>query len=453
MKKYIFLLNFFIGYCSTAQNASHTWDSIKSQTIPLVAPAFQSQFNAPHIQPLTDYGWEDGAQVSGDGLHLYALYSPSDLFSWTTFFSTHTQLPLCDLLGNMDYRRPYANDYGMDFTTNSFGCDSFANIDILYAHRNSVNDSFATWQLSGIARPGAIEGSPAPLFSETNPNALDLFMFSGNGDLWMIGNTTPNATRLPTPINPVTNEFSADNAFVERINGDTIILVYEKYTDASVRTFMTTISTNLGSTWNTPQAITTITNNLGHIEHPCLYKDNVNQWWLYFSIDYSSIVRAHQTVAGNWDSWSTPETIITKGNAISIGEPTVTKNGDISFVVAYMNTATNDTTDVYDLDPWILPSKSLTGVNTISNNLIQLNAYPSPFSKELTIEFILHQDSKVDITITTIAGEVVQQLMTNEKRNTGNNTIKFENEHLIPGVYICSIKTENSISRKLIVKQ
>ncbi len=120
-----------------------------------------------------------------------------------------------------------------------------------------------------------------------------------------------------------------------------------------------------------------------------------------------------------------------------------------------MNTTTNDTADVYDLDPWILPSKSLTGINTfiVNENTLQLNVYPSPFSKELTIDFTLTHDSKVDITITSITGEVVQQLMFNEKKNTGTNKIKFENEHLVPGVYICSVKTENSISRKLVVKQ
>lgn len=463
MKKHLLIIGYLLSLyqLSFAQNASYLWDSIKNQTQPLVAPAFQSEYTTPHKQTLASYGWEDGLQISKDGLHLYALYSPSDLVSWNSFFTNHTQLPICDLLGNMNYMRPYANSYGMDFTTNGFGCDSFANIDILYAHRNTTSDNFSNWQLSGIARAGAIEGSPSPLFSETNANLLDLFMFTGNGDIWMISNTTANpnginnAIRLPSPINPSTNEFSADNAFIERIHNDTIILVYEKYTDASVRTFMYCISNDLGQTWETPQAITTITNALGHIEHPCIYKDANSGWWLYFSIDYSSIVRAHQTIAGNWDSWGTPETIITKGNAVSIGEPTVTSNGDISFALGYINTPLGDTTDVYDLDPWILPHQTTTAIATVNANekLLDINVYPVPFSEEITIEFNLPTSSEVSVELITLTGQQAAAFILHEARKAGANILKYSCNNLLPGTYICCVKTANQVIRKLIVKQ
>ena len=285
MKKYTILFLFFIltTTCTKSQNPQLVWDSIKGNTMPVISLSFQNQFDEPYKQPLADYGWEDGLGISPDGLNLYALYSPMDLISWHSFFTTHLQLPFCNLLGNMSYVRPYANTYGMDLVTNNFGCDSFANIDILYSHRNSINDSFNTWQLSGIARGGAIEGGPAPLFSLTNPSLVDLFMFTGNNDIWKINNTTANpsginnAIRLPSPINPDSNEFNADNAFVERINADTILLIYEKYTDPATRVFMFSLSYDAGTTWDLPQAITSITNSIGHIEHPCLYKDNINQ--------------------------------------------------------------------------------------------------------------------------------------------------------------------------------
>lgn len=464
-KKITIILSCFILIInqSKSQNSQHVWDSIKNITMPIVAPAFQNQFNAPYKQPLADYGWEDGLEISRDGLNLYALYSPMDFLSWQMFFTANLQLlPLCDLFGNMSYNRPYANTYGMDLVTNTIGCDSFAaNIDILYSHRNSQSDSFSTWQLSGIARANAIEGGPSPLFSETNANVVDLFMFTGNGDIWMINNTTANpsginnANRLPTPINPDSNEFNADNAFIARVNGDTIILIYEKYTDPGLRVFMYTLSSNLGVTWNTPQTITTITNSLGHIEHPFLYKDNINQWWLYFSIDYSSIVRAKQNSIDNWDSWDTPEVIISKGNALSMGEPTVTQNGDISFSLAYINTVIVDSTDVYDLDPWFLPHKPT--ATTISDNnsnydYLKLNVYPNPFSKEINIEFRLSQECLVTIEIVNILGETMQILALNEKKNAGVNTIKYNNERLPSGVYICKIKAGNYLTNKTIVK-
>jgi len=421
------------------------WDSIKNSTMPTVETQFQSEFGIPYKQPLADYGWEDGLQISLDGLNLYALYSPMDLLSWQNYFTTHLNLPICNLVGNMSYIRPYAQTYGMDMVTNPFGCDSFANIDILYAHRNSLSDSFTSWQLSGIARPGAIEGGPATLFSETDPNHLDLFMFTGNSDIWKIKNTFRNpsgidsAIRLPSPINAFTNEFNADNAFMERIHGDSIILIYEKYTDPTSRVFMTAQSSDIGATWSTPQAITTITNSLGHIEHPCLYKDNSNQWWLYFSINYTYIARAKQMMAGNWDSWGTPEMIIFKGNALSIGEPTVTRNGDISFSVAYKNTVINDSTDVYELDPWFLPSNSsTTGIANIEKQ-IAVAVYPNPFSSE-TILKMNTRLKNATLTIYNTFGQQVTQL-----KNLSGQTVIVHRDNLPSGLYFLQLEQENKI--------
>lgn len=450
-----------VNYTLRSQNVQMVWDSIKNATSPIVTPLFQSEFDAPYKQPLADYGWEDGLEISHDGLNLYALYSPMDQISWNNYFIENIQLPFCDLFSNTSYIRPYAGTYGIDLVTNGFGCSSFANnIDILYAHRNSLNDSFTTWQLSGIARAVLTEGGPSPLFSESNPNVVNLFMFAGNGDMWMINNTMPNpsginnAIRLPPPINPDSNEFNADNAFIKRVSNDTIILIYEKYTDPNLRLFMYTLSNDGGTTWETPQAITAITNNLGHIEHPSLYKDNNNQWWLYFSIDYASIVRSKQTISGNWNSWDTPEVIITKGNALAIGEPTVTQNGDISFSVGYINNVINDSTDVYDLDPWFLPHKTSTGViqNNVNNN-ITLNVYPNPFSKEINIEFNLLHESLVTIEIINVLGETIELLISDEKKNVGKTLLTYNNEKLTPGFYICKIKTENDIINRSIIKQ
>lgn len=150
-----------IAIISRAQIAVTIWDSIKNVTAPVIDPAFVNVYHSAYRQPLADYGWEDGLQVSPDGLNLYALSSPMDFLSWNIFLNTYPASPACNLFANMEFIRPYAGTYGMDLTTNPFGCDSFMNIDIIYAHRNTLNDSFLMWQLSGIARGGTIE----------NPNA------------------------------------------------------------------------------------------------------------------------------------------------------------------------------------------------------------------------------------------------------------------------------------------
>lgn len=456
MKKLTFLFLCFVFVTITkAQDPQIVWDSIKGITMPIVLPTFQSQYGTPYKQSLADYGWEDGVQISPDGLNLYSLYSPMDIISWQTFFISNPSAPICYTLGNMSFVRSYANTYGIDLVTNPFGCDSFPNIDILYAHRNTVTDSFLTWQLSGIARPTFAEGGPAPLFSETDSSLVDLFCFTGNGDIWMIRNTTANPTginsaiRLPAPINPDSTEFNADNAFLERINGDSIVLIYEKYTNPNLRVFMLTLSTDTGTTWSIPQSITTINNSLGHIEHPCLYKDSLNQWWLYFSIDYTYIAKAKQTIAGNWDSWGTPENIIYKGNALSIGEPTVTKNGDISFSLAYINTVINDTADVYDLDPWFLPHKTITGVNNniVNYNQIKLKVCPNPFSSSTTL-----QTDKIlkdaTLTVYNLFGQQVKQI-----KNISGQTIVFHRDNLPSGLYFLRITQDSRIisADKLII--
>ncbi len=461
MKKSVsfFCLAITASTCLPAQNAQQSWDSIKNAAMPVVDPTFQNEYDAPYRQPLADYGWEDGLQISPDGLNLYALYSPMDLLSRTSFVVSNPGLPFCEGLANMSFIRPYANSYGMDLTTNPFGCDSFFNIDILYAHRNTQNESFTNWQLSGIARPALIEGGPAPLFSESDPNLVDLFIFSGNGDLSMIKNTSANpsgienAIRLPTPINPDSNEFIADNAFLERLNGDTIIMIYEKYTDPAERVFMYVLSTDTGNTWNTPQAILTINNSLGHIEHPCLYKDNDEQWWLYYSLDFTHIVRSRQTIAYNWDSWDTPEIIISKGNGLSIGEPTVARNGDISFSLAYVNTILNDPKDRYDLDPWLLPHKTISAVKNYSNHKqrLQLNVFPNPATEVINIAFDLLEPSRVSVEIVDMKGQKRQQFSEIE-HHTGRNIRTFNVENLPDGAYYCIVKTDRYTGQQFFLK-
>lgn len=447
MKKLILLFLGLVLITSTkAQNAQNVWDSIKSITAPVVLPSFLSQYGTPYKQPLADYGWEDGLQISPDGLNLYALYSPMDIVSWQSFLVSNLSLPICSTLCNMSFVRPYANTYGIDLVTNPFGCDSFPNIDIIYAHRNTVIDSFLTWQLSGIARPALMEGGPATLFSETDSSQLDLFCFTGDGDIWIIRNTTANPTgintamRLPTPINPDSTEFNADNAFLERINGDSIILIYEKYTDPNIRDFMFTLSADTGTTWSIPQIITTINNSLGHIEMPSLYKDNINQWWLYFSIDFTYIAKARQTIAGNWDSWDTPENIISKGNALAIGEPTVTKNGDISFSLAYINTVINDTTDVLDLDPWFIPHQIISSITNNTNDKQQkLKAYPNPFSSSTTLQSN-NIFKSATLTVYNSFGQQVKQI-----KNISGQTVTLSRDNFPSGLYSVRLTEENKI--------
>ena len=274
------------------------WDSIKDNTAPVVAPAFVDILGTPYRQPLSGYGWEDGLQISADGLNLYTLYAPADLLSWFSYIAANAALPVCETLGSTQFIRPYAETYGMDMAFNYFGCDTIMNLDILYAHRDNINEEFENWILSDMARPGQIEGGPFPLQSADNPDLVDHFLFTGPGDISMINNTNANpnniasAVLLPEPINSTGGEIIADNPVLKRINNsDTLLLVYEKYVDASLRDFMYAFSYDDGATWELPIKMNSINNATGHIEHPQLYTD-ASGTYLYYSRDFDKIGRA-----------------------------------------------------------------------------------------------------------------------------------------------------------------
>lgn len=157
MKKSVsfFCLAITASTCLPAQNAQQSWDSIKNAAMPVVDPTFQNEYDAPYRQPLADYGWEDGLQISPDGLNLYALYSPMDLLSRTSFVIRLARLfakglPICLLSGPMPTHtgwtlRPIRSD-AIVFSI-SISCMP---IEI------PENESFTNWQLSGIARPEAL---------------------------------------------------------------------------------------------------------------------------------------------------------------------------------------------------------------------------------------------------------------------------------------------------------
>lgn len=426
-----------------AQQAA--WDAIKADAAPVVAGAFADQYTSPQMVPLADYGWEDGLQVSYDGLHLYALYAPADLLSWVGYFAANPGLPICSTLGTGAFLRDYAGDYGMDMHTNYFGCDTFMNLDILYATRPSIDLPFTTWTLSGVARPGEIEGGPFPLFSSTDPMTVDHFLFTGPGSIWMINNTTANpsniasAVRLPSPINPVSDEFTADNPMLTRLENSNLLLIYEKYTNPDHRDFMFTISDDEGASWTTPTVITTINNDAGHIEHPMLYFDGAN-YWFYYSQNFD-IYRARQGAAGDWDSWTDHEAVILKGNTVGIGEPSITSTGDIYFVGVIQNPDNPD--DLMDADPWYV--KNLMPNAIVNRHNFTFELFPNPAFNDCQIKFPF--SGTYDIVLFDIYG---QELISVKVIDTQT---QVDVSMLSPGTYYIEAKdpSGNSAIEKLVI--
>ena len=346
--------------CRCFADSREEWDSLKAAAAPqVVSGSFLATHGAPRRLPLATSGWEDGLQISPDGLDLYALYLPADFLSWSMFIGANPESGICDLLGTTGFRRGDAPTFGSDQTTNPFGCSSILNVDILRAHRSSRTDSFANWTLTGFSRPLLAEGGPFTLPVDGKPDSLSHVLFTGDGDIWMVRGSTRNldgidrASRLPTPINPVAKEFVADNPVLVHLGEDSLLLVYERYTDGNQRTFMLARSPDGGASWSVPTPMTSITRSLGHIEHPMPVRDADGNWWLWFTVDYD-IVRAKASVNGQWDSWSSPETVIEKGNTAGLGEPSLSEDGTLYFSVVLTRPG-SDSTDRFDIDPWVLP--------------------------------------------------------------------------------------------------
>ena len=127
-----------------------------------------------------------------------------------------------------------------------------------------------------------------------------------------------------------------------------------------------TLSHDNGDTWDKATLIKKILNDkVPYDTQPHLWNDG-NDWWVYFCKDNNfgrrSIYKSKQEIKGDWDSWGDAQLVIApneiKGNhgvIFGIGEPTLTTNGELSFVVIYGDVNSDDKTDMLDCDPWFLP--------------------------------------------------------------------------------------------------
>jgi hypothetical protein len=347
------------------------WTSVKDSTAPTIV--LTSEFGTPYKQSLSTMGWEDGIHMSRDGLDLYCIYIPGDVLSWTLNSSNPTAFT------------PYQRGplLGMDLITSPVGASSWAHGDIMYAHRNSLTDNFITWTQTGISRTVYSEGAPYPF--EKSSSSFGMFLFTSNEkpvayypsfnpatdtfdtDIWCINSTTLNPsasdTRQPLSGFPRTT-YTEDNPCAERYDANTIIMMFDSENYNGITSngldVWYSISTNNGASWSIPANVSSINTALQE-NQPHLYKNASNEWFLYYSATNTAdgklaIYRAKQKTANNWNNWDTPQLVISAGNTAGIGEPTLTSNGDISFVVVYDKGSSN-TYDRYDADPWFVPKK------------------------------------------------------------------------------------------------
>lgn len=333
------------------------WAAIRANAAPQLA--LTTVFDTPRVQPIALDGWEDGIFISRDGLQLYAIYVPADLLSFIVNGGDQNQAA--------SYLR--GPTLGMDLTTNPVGASTWIHGDIVQASRASTAAPFSPWRLTAMARPAFSEGA---VTAQGSGAAYDLFVYTSNDHApdykahtclrrnVPIDPTDAPPVFLPAPVTTSTNE---DNPHIERLTATDLVLFFDsddRPGAPGMHDLWVTTSADDGVTWTAPAPVTSLNDALSQ-QQPHLFRSpTTGVWWLYYTatnpVDGKlGIFRASQATVGDWNSWTGVQLVVGAGNTAGIGEPTLTANGDLSFVVVTRDDAAGTATNRYDADPWYAP--------------------------------------------------------------------------------------------------
>jgi len=357
---------FIIGGCGDSggssdhkdTNALSSWDKTKQKTV--IDVALPLEFQSPSTLSISTMGWEDGINISRNGLHLYATYIPADFLAYVlNGESDPEKIQLYD-------RGPH---YDMDLVSNPAEVSyPWYQSDIIYTSRSTISENFSPWNTSNLKRHTYSEGALSTVFSGAT---IDIAAFTSNDEYTALNNikivssTSADPSGVGSPITAtdisgttsINTNYIEDNPHLERLDSNNIVLFFDSEDrpggEGSHDIWYATSADN-GSSWTTPAAVSTI--NTSSKEHqPHLYFDGLD-WWLYYSAYHTdaklAIFRSKQLTPSDWNNWGTAEVVLSAGNAEGIGEPTLTSDGDLYFVVVYKNSE-GSYYDTYDADPWV----------------------------------------------------------------------------------------------------
>ena len=316
------------------------------------------------------------------------------------------------------------------------------------------------WILSNMSRTFYSEGAPTPTFLSNN-TTVEFMAFTSNDnatnntDIWLINNTSANPSGIGSPMPPpITTSNNEDNPHIVRLNGNNLVLFFDSDNlqggEGDIDLWYSQSNDN-GTTWSIPKNVSAV--NTSNKEHqPFLHQEDItNKWYLYYSAYHTdgklAIYRSEQDSIDNWNSWKTPELVISAGNAAGIGEPTVTNEGDISFVVVYEDTALNSTLDRFDSDPWmVIKKKSISKINHEMKKE-DIHIYPTLTKGEIIIRNNLFHPKL--IAIYNSYGQVMVRRVIVEN----GDSITFDLTNYDKGIYLVKAENSHEVSVNKIIKQ
>jgi hypothetical protein len=88
--------------------------------------------------------------------------------------------------------------------------------------------------------------------------------------------------------------------------------------------------------------------------------------------------------------------------------------------------------------------------NLVNNTLVLQNS-PNPFTGETTIKFVLNSESFIDLCLFDLSGKKIKVIL-NENLPAGNHEINWDASRLKNGMYFCTLKTNDGVQTKKIIK-
>lgn len=345
--------------CQSAPSptAATGWEDAKKSQIPVTAKP--EEYEAPVRQPMASLAWEDGVYISRDGLTLYSDYMLCDLLSFVWSKQDMKEI----------WRFQRGPEIGQDLSNPLKTGHNWIHIDMVASTRKSTSEPFGPWHLTKLSgKYGNLAGVAAIGKGDLYPFVAYTDDITGGTKIKLLRNVgrdlagDDQGSFLPGNIN---DKYHADNPHIEirdPEHTDHLILFFDSDNRPGLgqHDIFYSTSDDGGKSWTGPFPVSTV-NSSADEQQPHLFQEK-GQWWLYLTATNPKdgklgIFRYRQVKPGDWNKWDLRELVVSAGTTVSVGEPTLTEDGDLSFVAITVNKDHGTATDKYDCDPWLMKRK------------------------------------------------------------------------------------------------